>query len=202
MVLAKYSGDAVHASSSSVAVQVPALPADFQIAVTPPKLSVPTGQQTTVNVTITAQSGFSDKIALGCSTLPAGVSCNFASNNIAPTASGPNTVRLTINTISPRGGGTSAANAMPGTRNFSMAGISLPAGLLFGCVLWRLRKRSWAALTASLALLLSGAILTTGCSTTFTQASAGPGTYAIEVTGVALSSSVAHYQTVTLTITK
>ena len=41
----------------------------------------------------------------------------------------------------------------------------------------------------------------TGCSG-FTQSSAAPGTYVIQVTATGANSNVIHYQNVTLTITK
>jgi hypothetical protein len=51
-------------------------------------------------------------------------------------------------------------------------------------------------------LMLAGVgLMTTGC-TSFTQSSAAPGTYVIQVNGVGANSQVSHYQNVTLTITK
>ena len=201
-VVATYSGDAVHDPSSSVAVTITPVPTNFDIAVTPSTLTVATGQHVTVNVTVTANSGYSDTIGLGCSSLPAAVNCHFASNNVVLKADGTATVQLTIDTNNPLGGGSSAMNAIPGKKGFAMAGIFLPAGLFFGCVLWRTRKRNRALFTTALALLLSGALLASGCSGGFSQSSATPGTYTMEVTGLGVTSNVAHYQTVTLTITK
>jgi hypothetical protein len=70
--------------------------------------------------------------------------------------------------------------------------------VLFGFFIWRFRKRHAFALIA--VLLLSGAaLLATGCSG-FTQKSAAPGTYVIQVNGVGADSNVSRYQNVTLTI--
>jgi hypothetical protein len=201
-VVAAYSGDAVHDPSSSVAVTVTPTPTNFDITIDNTKLTVASGQHATVNVTVTANSGYSDTIGLGCSSLPAAVNCHFASNDIALKANGSATVQLTIDTNNPLGGGSSAMNASPSVRTFSLAGIFLPAGLFFGCILWRTRKRNRAIYAAALALVLSGAIFATGCSGGLTQGSATPGTYTIEVTGLGVNSNVAHYQTITLTITK
>jgi hypothetical protein len=43
-------------------------------------------------------------------------------------------------------------------------------------------------------------MLVSGCSG-FSQSSAAPGTYVIQVTGVGANSDITHYQNVTLTIT-
>ena len=86
-------------------------------------------------------------------------------------------------------------------RGVSLAGLFAPAGLLFGLVFWRFRKRNAAMFAAMLALFLSGAFLVTGCGG-FTQSTAAPGTYTIQVTGIGTGSNLTHYQTITLTITK
>jgi hypothetical protein len=93
-------------------------------------------------------------------------------------------------------------NAHPGSGGVSLAGLLLPLGAFFGWVLWRFRRRHFGLLTTVLVLLLSGAaMLATGCSG-FTQSSAAPGTYVIQVVGVGANSDVSHYQNVTLNITK
>lgn len=175
---------------------------DFDIAVTPPTLIMATGQHATVSVMITAQSGYSDTIGLGCSSLPAKVTCHFSRNNVALAANSSEALQLTIDTNNPLGGGLSAMNSTTGTRSISLAGIFLPAGLLFGGAFWRARKRNSAVLTAALVLLLSELPLVCGCSASFTQSSTAPGTYVIGVTGIGASSRVAHYQNVTLAVTK
>jgi hypothetical protein len=46
------------------------------------------------------------------------------------------------------------------------------------------------------------ALLVSGCSSSFTQSSAAPGVYTIQVTGTGSTSTISHYENVTLTITK
>ena len=202
IIVANYGGDAVHSPSSSVAVTITGTPLDFGIALSPPKVTLAAGQNATITVTVTSNNGYSDTIGLGCSSLPAAVNCHFANNNVALKAGGSASVQLTIDTNNPLGGGSSAMNSSPSTRGFSLAGLFLPSGLLFGFILWRSRKRNRALFTAALVLLLSGAFLVTGCSGGFTQSSATPGTYNIEITALGVSSNVAHYQPFILTITK
>jgi sugar lactone lactonase YvrE len=200
-VFAKYSGDAVHAPSSSVAVTVTALPNEFDIDVTPPSLKLSSGQHATVNVTITANTGYSDTVGLGCSSLPASVNCHFSRNNIALAANGSDTVQLTIDTNNPLGGGASAKNFSPGAQGVLLVGTFLPS-MFLGFFFWGARRRNPRVFAAVLALLVSAAFLVTGCSGGFTQASASPGTYVIEVTGIGAGGGVSHYHNVTLTITK
>jgi large repetitive protein len=201
-IIANYSGDAVHSPSSSVAVTISSIPLYFGIALSPPKVTMAAGQNATINVTVTSNNGYSDTIGLGCSSLPAAVNCHFSNNNVALTAGGSISVQLTIDTNSPLAGGSSAMNSSAATRGFNLAGLFLPSGLLFGCILGRSRKRNRALFTAALVLLLSSAFLVTGCAGGFTQSSAAPGTYNIEITGLGVNSNVAHYQPFTLTITK
>jgi hypothetical protein len=93
-------------------------------------------------------------------------------------------------------------NSGAGAGKFSLAGLFLPAGLLFGWVGWRFRKRNSVLFAAILALFLSGTLMVTGCGASFSQMKVAPGTYTIQVTGVGSNSNITHYQNVTLTITK
>ena len=149
------------------------------------------------------------------------ISCNFGSSSLrsaatsasakAPrlsssarrtlTSGSTSTVELTIDTNAPLGGGTTAMKAAPRRGGFSLAGLFLPAGLLMGWIGWRFRKRNAALYTALMVVALCGAALVTGCGG-FSQKTAVPGTYTIQVTGVGTASNVSHYQTITLTITK
>jgi sugar lactone lactonase YvrE len=200
-IVAAYGGDAQHDPSSSAAVSVSSTGTGFSLTVTPPTVTVASGQYVTVNVALTSINGFTDTIGLGCASLPAGVNCHFASPSVKLSAGGVSNVSLTIDTNNPLGGGSSAMNTRPGSRSVSLAGLFLPLGVLFGFVFWRFRKRHPLATTVALLLLLgAGAQFVTGCSG-FSQSSAAPGTYVIQVTGVGSQSDISHYQNVSLTIT-
>ncbi len=200
-IVASYSGDAVHGPSASSVVKITGNPEGFGIKLNPATLSMATSQNATVTITLNSNNGYADTIGLGCGTLPAGVTCHFASNSVALKANGNATVQLTIDTNTPLGGGSTARNST-GDGGFSLAGLFLPGGLIFGFVAWRFRKRNALLLTAALVLFLSGTLLVTGCGGTFSQSTAAPGTYTIEVTGVGSSSNITHYQDITLTVTK
>ena len=198
---AEYSGDAVHSASSSGAVKVTGTPTGFGITVNPSSVTLSSSQNTTVTVTINSSNGYADSIGLGCGTLPMGVSCHFANMTIPLKADGTATIKLTIDTNTPLGGGASAMNSASGLGGLSLAGLFLPAGVLFGFIGWRFRKRNSAFFAAMLMLAIGGAAMVTGCGG-FTQKSAAPGTYSIQVNAVGSGSNIAHYQTITLTITK
>jgi sugar lactone lactonase YvrE len=200
-IVASYQGDAVHGPSSSEALKVSGTPVGFAIAVNPPTVSLSASQNATVTIDISSSNGYADTIGLGCGTLPAGVTCHFDNANIALKAGQSASVHLTIDTNTPLGGGSTAMNAAPGARGFSLAGLFLPAGLLLGSALWRFRRRNAAVFGAVVALLVSGAMFMTGCSG-FSLSTAAPGTYKIQVTGVGTDSNITHYQDITLTITK
>jgi hypothetical protein len=201
-IVAAYSGDLDHSPSTSVATAISNPASGFTLTVTPASVSVATTQNVTVTVTLASISGFTDTIGLGCASLPAGVNCHFSTPAIALPATGSQNVQLTIDTNNPLGGGSSAMNARPGGGGVSLAGLFLPLSVLFGIIFWRFRRRHAAAMTAALILLLGiAAQLATGCSG-FSQSSASPGTYVIQVTGVGANSNITHYQDVTLTITK
>jgi hypothetical protein len=202
-IVAAYSGDPLHSPSSSNVVTISTSAEGFNLAVTPPSVTIAATKNATVNVDLNSNNGFTDTIGLGCASLPAGVTCHFSSDSVKLAANGAQKIELTIDTNNPLGGGgSSAMNARPGGLGLSLAGLFLPLSVLFGCIFWRFRKRCAALMTTALVLLLgSAALLVSGCSG-FSQSSAAPGTYVIQVTGVGTNSDITHYQNVSLTITK
>jgi hypothetical protein len=211
-IVAVYSGDSIHSPSTSQPATVSGTPAGFNLTVSPSTVSMATGQNATVAVTITSLSGFADaNIGLGCASLPAAVTCHFSSVSVGLAANGSQTLQLTIDTNNPLSGGTSAMNAHPGNGRASLAGfsispvlsiLSLVPGIFFGWILRRFRKRHSAIFTAALVVLVSSAaMVASGCSG-FSQATATPGTYVIQVTATGTNSDVIHYQNLTLNITK
>jgi hypothetical protein len=201
-LVANYSGDPLHGSSSSSAVKVSGIPTGFGITVNPATITMASSQNSTVTVSVQSTNGFADTIGFGCGTLPAGLTCHFANESLSLKAGASQAVQLTIDTNSPLGGGSTAINSGSAGGRFSLAGLFLPAGLLFGWVGWRFRKRNGVLFAAILALFLSGTLMVTGCGASFSQMSVAPGTYTIQITGVGSNSNITHYQNITLTITK
>jgi hypothetical protein len=202
-IVAIYGGDALHAGSQSPAVSVSSVPLDFSVTITPPSITIASSSSATLTVALTSFSGFTDTIGLGCASLPAAVNCHFSTINEPLVANGTQTVQLTIDTNNPLGGGASTSSAQrPGDAKVLFAGLTLPLSLFFGGLFWRLRKRHRAVFT-TLAIVLFGlaSMAVTACSG-FTQVSAAPGTYVIQVTGTGTNSDIEHYQNVSITITK
>jgi sugar lactone lactonase YvrE len=200
-IVATYSGDSLHAPSTSSSVSITNTPTGFDLSVTPPSVSIATTKNATVTVTLTSNSGFTDTIGLGCASLPAAVSCHFASISTNLAANAVQTVQLTIDTNNPLSGGDTSMNMSSGSRSIALAGLFLPFSLLMGCIVWRWRRRNAAFFSPVLLLLLSSAVmLFSGCGG-FSQSSATPGAYVIQVTGIGANSDISHYQNVTLTIT-
>ncbi|MFP5204423.1 MAG: Ig-like domain repeat protein [Acidobacteriota bacterium] len=201
-ITAVYSGDPIHSASSSQPVTVSGTASGFSIATQPTSITMKTGQNATIQVNLTSSGGFSDTIAFGCGSLPAGATCHFSPASANLGANGSATAQLTIDTNNPLSGGNSAMNHPASPGGMSMAGFFLPLGAFFGWLFWRLRKRSAGLLTMALVLALSAAaLLATGC-TGFSMGSVQPGTYTIQIIGTGTNSNVVHYQNETLDITQ
>ncbi len=201
-VLAAYSGDALHSASTSAAIPITGVATGFAISVNPPTLNLVSSQNGNVTVNIVSNNNFSDSIGMGCLSLPAAVNCHFASNTVNLKPGQTASVQLTIDTNAPLSGGTVARARTPGTGSLSLAGIYLPLGLFLGVSLMRFRRRNAAFFVATLALFLAGALALTGCGAGFSQITAAPGTYTIQIGGVGTTSNISHYQNLTLTVTK
>jgi len=201
-ITATYGGDAIHTTSTSSAVTVTGAASNFTLTAAPATATLPTGQNVNLTVTLTSIGAFTDTIDLGCVGLPTGVVCEFSSNSLKLAANGTATTQLTLDSNNPLGGGATAMNRQSGNRAMSLAGLFLPFSMLMGCIVWRFRRRHANLFTMVLVLILSSAaLLATGCAG-FSQNSAAPGTYTIQVVGVGQTSNVTQFQTVTLNITK
>lgn len=202
-VVASYPGDAQHGSSSSMAMPVTGAGSSFAVGVNPDSVTLAVSQNATITVSLTSISGFSDTINLGCVGLPKAVTCHFSTISLPLSANGAATAQLTIDTDNPLGGGTTAMNQKPGSRNPQMAALWLPFSLFMGWILWSFRRRHGRILSMIVVLVLTGAaLLATGCGGGFSQSTAAPGTYVMQVTGVGTHSNVTQYQTFTLNITQ
>ena len=201
-IVAVYSGDADHSPSTSSALTVSNTPIGFNFAVTPSSVTVPTSQSIVVTVNLSSNAGFTDTIGLGCASLPAGVNCHFSPVGVSLPANGTVSAQLTIDTNNPLGGGASAMNNRTGSRKVVLAGLFLPLSLCFGWIFRRLRRENAPVLASVLVLvLLAASLAVTGC-TSFSEITAAPGTYVIQVVGTGTNSDVVHYQNVTLIITQ
>jgi hypothetical protein len=199
---AVYSGDSQHSSSTSQTISISGTSSGFTVTVAPATVTIPTSENATVTVTLTSNSNFTDTIGLGCASLPAVVNCHFATVNLTLPAGGTVSTQLIIDTNNPLSGGASAMNRRAASGKFSLAGLFLPLSLGFGCIFWRMRRRNARILTMALILVLTmAAFVSTGCNS-FSQTTAAPGTYVIQVTGTGATTNVIEFQNVNLDITQ
>jgi len=201
-ITAHYSGDALNAPSVSNPVAVTVAEAtEFTIALNPTSLSIPTRQSASVTINLGSENSFTDKIALGCDSLPYSVTCNFDNNDLTLNANGTTSVKLTVDTNSPLASGTQAKNEMPGG-NGLLAACAFPGATLFGFAFWRFRKQAAILrVLVVMAMLAGSTFMMTGCGG-FSLNSAKPGNYVIQVTATGEQTGVTHVANLTVTVTQ
>ena len=200
-IVAQYSGDALHSPSTSQPTSLSTAPATFSLSTNPPSLTLTTGQNGTITVNLASVNKAADTVTLGCANLPAAVNCHFASNSLVLAAGGAVSTQLTIDTNNPLSGGTTVAAVSGSSPTAPMAaGWWLPLAGLFGWMLLRFRRRAQKWMVLLLVCAAGAASLAlSGCGG-FSQKTAAPGTYTIEITGVGTQSNQTHYVNFTLTI--
>jgi hypothetical protein len=202
-ITAHYSGDALNAPSVSNAVTVNvSLATEFTIGLNPTSMSLQTTKSGQLTINLGSQDGFTDKIALGCDSLPYSVSCNFSNNDFTLSANGTASVTLTVDTNSPLASGGQAKNESLFGSGGMLAAWLFPGAALFGFAFRRFRKN--AAMLRALvviAMLAGTTFLMTGCGG-FSLNSAKPGNYVIQVTATGTQTGVTHVANLTLTVTQ
>jgi hypothetical protein len=153
-VYAVYSGDTNYAAGVSPSILLGY--ADYSILFTPATIALTPGQTGSVLLNVSATSGFSGAIDLGC-TPPSGVqiTCSLSETEISGSAS----IVLTINTVAPA----TVENHLPGLRTFGGASL---AALLFFLLPGRKARRLPGVLVVLLALAAS--LQLSGCGSSVT----------------------------------
>ncbi len=203
-ITAHYSGDAVNAPSVSNAVTVNVSEAtEFTIALNPTSVSIPTTKSQLITIDLASENGFTDKMALGCDSLPFSVTCNFASNDVNLNANGTASVQLTVDTNSPLASGSQQSkNEMPGSNGGLLAACVFPGAAFFGFAFWRFRKNAGALKALVVIAMLAGTtFLMTGCGG-FSLNSAKPGSYVIQITATGTQTGVTHVANLTVQVTQ
>ena len=168
------------------------LPPNFTIGANPASLTVASGSQGSITLTITPQNGFSAAVTFACSGLPAGVTCAFNPSAITPSGSSA-TTQLTV------AASATASNAYPAGNQF-LAGSMLAVA---SCLLIGRKRRlivRWAALVP-----LSGCLFVIsacgGGGSIGSTSPPPPSPTTATVTVTATSGSLVQTSTVALTIT-
>jgi N-acetylneuraminic acid mutarotase len=110
----------------------PAPPPTFTLSVSPTALTVSSGSQGTVTLTLTPEFGFNSTISFACSNLPDEATCSFNPATVTPSGAAA-TTQLTISVSS------QSSAAMPNFRPFPPLTALAAALCLCGCG-WRRRR--------------------------------------------------------------
>ena len=200
-IVAKYGGDASNEPSTSNAVNVTIGPtSDFTELLSPTSLTIPTTQYGITTIALASENGFTDTMALGCSSVPFSVTCSFSNNDVTLGANGKASVQLTVDTNSPLVGGGQAKNEMPGPRSGMLAACVFPGAAAFGLAFWRFRKRHAVLRVLTLLAVLAGTtLMMNGCGG-LSLNSAKAGTYTIQITATGTQSGVSHVANLTVQV--
>jgi hypothetical protein len=105
---------------------------NFLLAVSSPSLTVNSGGQGSVTLTVTPVNGFDSAVILACSGLPTGATCTFDQPTVTPSGAAA-TTQLTISTSA------QSSRLLPGSRSF----FPFPALAVTVCFFgWR-KRRYW-----------------------------------------------------------
>src|SRR6266571_9208426 len=151
---ASYSGDDKFSATTSAAVTINIVNADFSVGAAPNTATVIAGQSTQFILTITPAGGFSNNVTFSCSPVT-GISCTFNPPMVTP-ANGTASTTLTVTT--------SASVSRYGLLMPDLLGPAflLSAFVLFAVVLWsgqNLRSARASLLAATAVLVIAGVSL-------------------------------------------
>ena len=165
-------------------------PPTFAFAGSPTSLTVASGSQGTVTLTVTPQNGFDSTVSFACTGLQPSVSCTFSPATVTPSGTGAVTTQLTLSAST--GTGSLRWNSRP---LFPAAPLALAVGFLW----LGKRRRVWMVLL--LAMTFAGAGMLTACGGGSSSQPSAPNVPATStVTVNATSGSIQQSATVTLTV--
>jgi hypothetical protein len=166
-------------------------PPTFAFAGSPTSLTVASGSQGMVTLTVTPQNGFDSTVSFACTGLQPSVSCTFSPATVTPSGAGAVTTQLTLSVSTETG--SLRWNSRP---LFPAAPLALAVGFLW----LGKRRRAWMVLL--LAMTFAGVGMLTACGgASPSQPSAPNAPTTSTVTVNATSGSIQHSATVTLTVT-
>jgi hypothetical protein len=186
--IAATTGDSAIASAAYTITAQP----NFMLATSPSSLTVNSGAQGTVLLTVTPVNGFSSPVILACTGLPAGATCSFYQATVTPSG-GAATTQLTIST-SPQ-----SSTLQPASRRFFPVTALAMTVCLFG---WRPRSwRHWLLVVVAFA----GLGILSGCTTganggAGTSSTTNPTSLTSTVTVTAISGTLQGKAAIALTV--
>jgi hypothetical protein len=201
-VIASYSGDTNYAASQSPTTTITATPgSQFELTATPSSPTLVSHQHTTISVTLSSMSGFSDTISLGCLGLPYAATCTFTPSQVKLSANGTTSASLILDTGDPLGAG-SGTNASVIVRRGTYLAF-LPLGLLVGLLRGKRSSPARRKLGILFACVFAVALSmgASGCGG-LTISGTPPGTYHIQVVGKGQATGITETQNITLVVTQ
>jgi hypothetical protein len=162
-------------------------PPTFVFTGSPTSLTVASGSQGTVMLTVTPQNGFNSTVSFACTGLQPSVSCTFSPATVTPSGTGAVTTQLTLSTSTETSALRWSSHSL-----FPAAPLALAVGFLW----LGKRRRLWMVLL--LAMAFAGAGMLTACGGGSPAAPNVPVTSTVTVN--ATSGSIQQAATVTLTV--
>jgi Chitobiase/beta-hexosaminidase C-terminal domain/Galactose oxidase, central domain len=164
-------------------------PPTFAFAGSPTSLTVASGSQGTVTLTVTPRNGFDSTVSFACTGLQPSVSCTFSPATVTPSGTGALTTQLTL-----------SASTETGALRWNWRPLSpaAPLALAVGFLWLGKRRRVWMVL---LAMGFGGAGMLTACGSGSSSQPPAPNVPVTSIVTVnATSGSIQQSATVTLTI--
>jgi hypothetical protein len=197
VITAVYTGDGNFnpAKASAVTITITALAPVFTLTSTPATLSLSSGNNGVVTLSLAANASFSGAVTLTCSGAPTNATCTVNPGSVTLTAGQTTTATLVIGTTTAR----SAMHNAPKPWNMPTAITSLAAllGIFFGR-----RKHMRMLSMVILGMVLSCGALLTGCGNGGSSVKAvSPSSFAVTVTATPVSGSSATAETTTVNVT-
>ncbi len=192
-ITATYAGGGVFGGSSSAALTETVGTPGFTVTPTSGSLTITAGSTGQISFTIQPTYGFTAAIGEAYGTLPAHMTCSFATPAVV-SGSGASSVQLSVSTTSATAG--VQLPARPGTDGGSRIYLGFLLFPALGGLLWRGKRRQLVRLSSSLALLVTLTLGLAGCGGG--SSNTARGTYTVPVTFTATGATA---QTVNLTVT-
>jgi glycosyl hydrolase family 44/Big-like domain-containing protein len=212
-ITASYSGDSNYSASTSTAstVTVSAAPAgDYTLGMSSSSLTVATGGEGALSLTVTPENGFKQMVSFSCSGLPAGAECSFNPSTLTPAGSAVSTqIKVEVhatNDARPSASSQSSMPSIPAPRNASFSVTIFAFAGIFGLIGISQQPKKFARAMATLAMV-AAMLVTASCAGYIGQKPGGGSTpptstnYNVIVTATATNAPT-HTQMFTLTVTQ
>jgi sugar lactone lactonase YvrE len=211
LITAMYVSDGTYATSTSPVLTEIVVAAGtgnatlFTMTVAPPQLTLVSGAHTSMRITITPSSGFTDTVSFGCAGLPIDATCTFSQTQLAVAGTTNGTLTVLVDTGNPLDSGASAhleRTSKPGAGMGKSAVLAclLPGGAFLAFLMGGNKRRRLNLLL--LAIVASTLTVISGCGSSYKVQTTPAGTYQFQIFATATTSGASYTVPVQLTVTK